>query len=75
MLGGYCGKTVCHCILAWYMWSDNKRRDRVNGPADPVLAADNGMKGMTEIESKSSMRLLCCQLHPRQDADSFHHAL
>jgi hypothetical protein len=53
MLGGYCGKTICHCILGWYMWRENKRRDRVDGPADPVLAADNGMKGMTEIESES----------------------
>lgn len=33
------------------MWLDNKRRDRVHGPADPTIAADNGMKGMTENEN------------------------
>jgi cyanate permease len=51
MLGGYVGKTICHLVLWAYMWYDNKRRDRVYGEADPVIAADNGMKGMTEIEN------------------------
>jgi hypothetical protein len=53
MLGGYVGKTICHCILGAYMWYENKRRNRVYGEPDPVIAADNGMKGMTEIESES----------------------
>ena len=34
------------------MWRDKKKRDRVYGPADRVQAADNGMKGMTEVENK-----------------------
>ncbi len=34
------------------MWYDNKRRNKKHGPADEVLAADNGMKGMTETESE-----------------------
>lgn len=51
MLAGYLLKTVCHCSLWFYMWRDNKRRDRVYGPADPVLSADNGMKGMTEKQN------------------------
>jgi hypothetical protein len=55
MLGGYLGKTICHCILGYYMWHENKRRDKVYGLADPVLAADNGMKGMTENESEPIM--------------------
>jgi hypothetical protein len=33
------------------MWRENKRRDRVYGPANPLQAADNGMKGMTESEN------------------------
>lgn len=33
------------------MWRDNKVRDRKHGPADPAIAADNGMKGMTENEN------------------------
>lgn len=37
------------------MWYENKRRNRVYGEPDPVLAADNGMKGMTEIESESGI--------------------
>ena len=53
MLGGYVGKTICHCILGAYMWYENKRRNKVYGEPDPVMAADNGMKGMTEIESES----------------------
>lgn len=51
MLGGYVGKTICHGLLGLYMWLDNKKRDRVHGPADPTIAADNGMKGMTENEN------------------------
>jgi hypothetical protein len=33
------------------MWRDNKVRDKKYGPADPVISADNGMKGMTENEN------------------------
>jgi hypothetical protein len=33
------------------MWRDNKVRDRKHGPADNAIAADNGMKGMTEKEN------------------------
>jgi len=51
MLAGYVLKTICHCTLWWYMWRENKRRDRVYGPANPLQAADNGMKGMTESEN------------------------
>lgn len=58
MLGGYIGKTICHCILGGYMWYENKRRDRVHGEADANLSADNGMKGMTENESESLRRFL-----------------
>ena len=49
------------------MWRENKRRDRVNGPSDPVLAADNGMKGMTEIESESCLPLLWSKASLRRE--------
>ncbi|KAJ9124852.1 hypothetical protein QFC24_002781 [Naganishia onofrii] len=51
MMGGYTGKLVCHCLLGYYMWRSNKKRDAEYGPADPVKAADNGMAGMTEDEN------------------------
>lgn len=37
--------------LRLQMWRDNKVRDKKYGPANPDLAADNGMKGMTEKEN------------------------
>jgi hypothetical protein len=40
------------------MWYENKRRNKVYGEPDPVMAADNGMKGMTEIESESRTEAL-----------------
>ncbi|KAJ9114603.1 hypothetical protein QFC22_005476 [Naganishia vaughanmartiniae] len=51
MMGGYTGKLICHCLLGYYMWRSNKKRDAEHGPADPVKAADNGMAGMTEDEN------------------------
>lgn len=51
MLAGYLLKTICHCTLWFYMWRDNKRRDEKYGQADPLISADNGMKGMTENEN------------------------
>ncbi|WVR07058.1 hypothetical protein IAU60_004097 [Kwoniella sp. DSM 27419] len=51
MMAGYILKTVCHCLLWFYMWRSNKKRDAKFGPADPVISADNGMKGMTEDEN------------------------
>jgi hypothetical protein len=33
------------------MWRENKVRDKKYGPADPKIAADNGMKGQTENEN------------------------
>ncbi|KAK8846885.1 hypothetical protein IAR55_005975 [Kwoniella newhampshirensis] len=51
MMGGYILKTICHGSLWYLLWRDNKKRDTKYGPADPVLAADNGMKGMTEQEN------------------------
>lgn len=33
------------------MYRENKRRDRVHGVADPLQAADNGMRGQTENEN------------------------
>ncbi|ORX33310.1 major facilitator superfamily domain-containing protein [Kockovaella imperatae] len=51
MMAGYILKTVCHCLLWIYMWRENRKRDR-EGPADPVQAADNGMRGMTERENR-----------------------
>jgi hypothetical protein len=50
MMGGYSGKLVCHCLLGWYMWRENRKRDAL-GPADPVKAADAGMRGLTEDEN------------------------
>ncbi|GHJ84788.1 hypothetical protein NliqN6_1190 [Naganishia liquefaciens] len=51
MMGGYTGKLICHCLLGYYMWRSNKKRDAEYGPADPVKAADNGMAGQTEDEN------------------------
>lgn len=48
MLAGYGAKTVCHCLLGWYMFRENRRRDRENGPADVKKAAELGMKNVTE---------------------------
>ncbi|WRT66392.1 uncharacterized protein IL334_003348 [Kwoniella shivajii] len=51
MMAGYILKTICHGCLWVYMWRSNKTRDKKYGPADPVLSADNGMKGMSENEN------------------------
>lgn len=51
MMAGYILKTICHGLLWFYMWRDNKVRDKKYGPADPKIAADNGMMGQTEKEN------------------------
>ena len=33
------------------MLMSNRKRDRTHGEADPKIAADNGMKGMTEDDN------------------------
>ena len=71
MLGGYVGKTICHCILGAYMWYENKRRNKVYGEPDPVMAADNGMKGMTEIESESRVVAFVLHRHSHRSADVY----
>lgn len=47
MLGSYIGKTVCHVALGVYMYLDNKKRDKNNGPADVKMAAERGMQNVT----------------------------
>lgn len=44
---------VAHVLLGIYMWRSNVRRDKKYGPADPVAAADAGMRGETESQSKN----------------------
>ncbi len=34
MMAGYILKTICHCSSGCNMWRDNKKRDRLYGPAD-----------------------------------------
>jgi hypothetical protein len=51
MMAGYILKTLCHGALWFYMWRDNKVRDKKYGPADARMSADNGMNGMTEKEN------------------------
>jgi cyanate permease len=76
MLAGYAAKTVCHCLLGWYMLREkqvladllcrslpssvltvalsscSRRRDREHGPADVKMAAELGMKNITENHNK-----------------------
>lgn len=53
MLGSYIGKTVCHVALGVYMYLDNKKRDKNNGPADVKMAAERGMQNVTVRLSSS----------------------
>lgn len=52
ILGSYSGKLIAHAALGLYMWRENKRRDRVYGPADEKKAAEAGMHGVTDKKNK-----------------------
>ena len=51
-VGYNCSTRMPLALTPAQMWRDNRKRDRLYGAADPVQAADNGMKGMTELENK-----------------------
>lgn len=58
MLVGFTGKLVAIMILYWYMWAENKKRDREQaqrGEAseiEDVEAIEKGMHDITEIDNK-----------------------
>jgi len=59
MMVGFAGKVVCHAILGIYLYSSNRRRDRLQREShyDEALireqAEDQGMLDKTEFENKA----------------------
>ncbi|KAK6072927.1 MFS transporter [Seiridium cupressi] len=53
LLVGYAIKLGCHLLLLTYMFAENKRRDRVHGPADKAASDEAGMQDLTEFQNKN----------------------
>ncbi|KAI0163454.1 major facilitator superfamily domain-containing protein [Pestalotiopsis sp. NC0098] len=52
LLVGYAIKLGCHLLLLGYMFYNNRRRDRVYGPANKEESDEAGMQDKTEFENK-----------------------
>ncbi|KAI1841923.1 hypothetical protein JX265_013066 [Neoarthrinium moseri] len=52
LLVGYSIKLGCHLALLAYMWLENRRRDRIYGPAHKDSSDEAGMQDKTEFENK-----------------------
>ncbi|GJN74884.1 hypothetical protein PLICBS_008977 [Purpureocillium lilacinum] len=52
LLVGYAIKLGCHLALLVYLFTSNRRRDRVYGPADKEASGEAGMRDLTEFENK-----------------------
>ncbi|UNI19484.1 hypothetical protein JDV02_005666 [Purpureocillium takamizusanense] len=53
LLVGYAIKLGCHLALLVYLFTSNRRRDRVYGPADKEASGEAGMRDLTEFENKN----------------------
>ncbi|KAH0036154.1 MFS general substrate transporter, partial [Aureobasidium melanogenum] len=52
LLVGYAIKFCCHLVLLVYMFSINKRRDKIYGPRNKERSDEAGMRDQTEFENK-----------------------
>ncbi|KAK1765491.1 MFS transporter [Phialemonium atrogriseum] len=52
LLVGYAIKLGCHLLLLVYMFTANRRRDRVYGPPNKESSDEAGMQDKTEFENK-----------------------
>lgn len=58
MLVGYSVKLAAVCVLYFYMWSVNKKRDReaaasgLTSDEEEKAAIESGMHDMTELDNK-----------------------
>ncbi|KAK9784021.1 putative Major facilitator superfamily domain-containing protein [Seiridium cardinale] len=52
LLVGYAIKLGCHIALLLYMYLNNRRRDRIYGPANKEASDEAGMQDKTEFENK-----------------------
>ncbi|KAK6063916.1 MFS transporter [Seiridium cupressi] len=58
LLVGYAIKLGCHIVLLLYMYLNNRRRDRIYGPANEEASDEAGMQDKTEFENKDVRYIL-----------------
>ncbi|KAK6072402.1 MFS transporter [Seiridium cupressi] len=58
LLVGYAIKLGCHIVLLLYMYLNNRRRDRIYGPANEEASDEAVMQDETEFENKDLRYIL-----------------